>query len=228
MERTIRTLRAASLTQRQLSNRNETDDERPADWAPLVTVIVVGSAPCFASDLRQALQIRPFAAVMLINGACTLVEKADYVLAGHTEKAELFAAARRKAFPNAAPWQLHATIRAKFLDEGKREYPSVTHWHGPEAGIVATSLSKAVKIGFNLGYEEVILCGAPLDGSGYAANEATVPQPLNCLRIGDPANRGKRIIERYISDFKSLAASEFKGRVFSLSGFTRQCLGAPC
>lgn len=204
------------------------------------TLLVVGSAPCFADDLRRAQALRPFAAIMLVNGACTLVEHADYVLAGHTEKAEMFAAERRDRFPNAAPWQLHATVRDKFLKDAKAEYPSVTHWHGPENGVCATSVSKGVKIGFVLGFDEAILCGAPMDGSGYAAGEAPVPQSPNCLRIGDNGYsrmlghdglklrvQDTQIIKRYRGQFKVLAETEFKGRVHSMSGFTMACCGAP-
>lgn len=204
------------------------------------TLLVVGSAPCYADDIRRAQLVRPFAALMLINGACTLVENAEYVLAGHTEKAEMFAVERRKKFPSAPSWQLHATMRDKFLKDAKLEYPSVTHWHSPEMGVCATSASKGAKIGFALGFDEVILCGCPMDGSGYAEGEAPVPQSMNCLRIGDPdysrllghdGNKIRvqdtRIVHKYREQFKLLSETEFKGRVFSMSGFTRACCGEP-
>lgn len=205
------------------------------------TLLVVGSAPSFEDDLRRAQALRPFAAIMLVNGACTLVENADYVLAGHTEKAEMFAAERRNTFPNAGPWQLHATMHAKFLKDAMQTYPSVTHWHGHEMGVCATSASKAAKIGFALGFEEVVLCGCPMEGTGYAAGEAKVPQSGNTLRIGDGGvtrfmvdAKGQRmnvqdtrVINRYRENFRNLSQTEFKGRVFSMSGFTRACCGEP-
>lgn len=178
---------------------------------------------------------------MLINGACTLVENAEYVLAGHTEKAEQFAAARRKEFPNAPPWQLLATVLPRHQKEAEAMYPSVTQWFGPEMGVCATSASKGVKIGFALGFDEAILCGCPMDGSGYAFGEAEVPQSPNCLRVGDPGVvkhlfgfdgknikvQDTRIVRKYRESFKTLAETEFKGRVFSMSGFTRACCGEP-
>lgn len=189
------------------------------------TILVVGSAPCLYDDLSNALQLRPFASVMLVNGACSAVEKAEHVLSGHTDKAELFAAERRKAFPNAAPWRLHATITEKHRHEAKIVFPSVTDWWGKDMCTGATSIAKGARIGFAMGFEEVILCGAPMDGSGYAPAEAKVGH--DCHRVGDPAAQDRRVIAGYRTKFAKLAKGEFKDKVFSMSGFTKECLGAP-
>lgn len=189
------------------------------------TLIVVGSAPCLFEDLEKALSIRPFAAVMLVNGSCTAVEKADHVLAGHTDKAEFFASGRRKAFPNAAPWRLHATVDTRHIAEAKELYPSVTDWHGKDICTGATSIAKGAKLGFKLGFEEIILAGAPMDGSGYAPTECKVSHLGK--RVGDPKAQDHRVIEGYRMKLKRLADGEFKNKVFSMSGYTRQCLGYP-
>lgn len=188
------------------------------------TLLVVGSAPCLYVDLEAALKLRPFAAVMLVNGACSAVRDADHMLAGHTEKAELFAAARRQAFPDAPPIRVHANCNSRHVN--KANYPSVTDWHGPEMSAGATSAAKAARIGLlALGVEEVILCGAPMDGSGYAPTEAQVKH--DCHRVGDPLKQDRRSVQSYFRRMQKLAAGEFKGRVFSMSGRTRDLLGAP-
>lgn len=191
-------------------------------------MIAVGSAPCLHEDLEKALRLHPAAAVMLINGACTSIEHAEHVLAGHTAKAEQFAAARREAFPNAAPWRLHANWTSKRLVP-KHEYPSVTDWWGPDVSTGATSAGKAARIGFHLGFEFVILAGCPLDGSGYSIDEAQVPHDPACIRVGnpDPKVQKAKILQRYRDSMTRLAKSDFKGRVFSMSGFTKKVLGAP-
>ena len=71
-------------------------------------LLVVGSAPCLHDDVERALRLYPDAHIMLVNGACVAIEKAEHVLAGHREKAEYFAKARRTFFPDAPPWRLHA------------------------------------------------------------------------------------------------------------------------
>ncbi len=200
----------------------------------LKTFLVVGSAPCLYDDVKRALSLRPFASLMLVNGACTAIETAEHVLAGHEEKAEFFARERRERFPNAPPWRLHATAHPHRQAACRQLFPSVTDWWPHEKGVGATSASKAVKLCFELGADEVILCGCPLDQPGYFPGEAKVPQHVMCERIGDhgvsrigiPVQE-TRIIKAYRSRFKQLAETEFKGRVFSMSGFTRDCLGEP-
>lgn len=204
-------------------------------------MLVVGSAPCLFDDVERALTIRPFATLMLVNGACTAIENAEHVLAGHEEKAEFFMRERRRVFPNASPVKVHGCChphRKKMMGE---MFPSVTDWHPHEMGVGATSASKAAKIAFMLGATEVILCGCPMDQPGYFEGEAKVPQHIMCNRIGSNGKahglfhsngqqmnvQDTRIIKGYRANLKLLAEGEFKGKVFSMSGFTRQCLGAP-
>lgn len=205
------------------------------------TMLVVGSAPCLFEDVYRALEIRPFASLMLVNGACTAFENAEHVLAGHEEKAEFFMRERRAKFPNAPPTRIHGCCHPHRKEMMKGMFPSITDWHPHEMGLGATSASKAAKIAFALGATEVILCGCPLDQPGYFEGEAKVPQHISCQRIGSHGKahglfhstgqqmnvQDTRIIKGYRANLKLLAEGEFKGKVFSMSGFTQQCLGAP-
>jgi hypothetical protein len=199
------------------------------------TMLVVGSAPCLYDDVEAALKLRPFASLMLVNGACTAYENAEHVLAGHEEKAEFFARERAARFPNGPKYRLHACTHPHRRAAMANTFPSVTDWHPHEIGVGATSASKAAKLAFILGADEVILCGCPMDQPGYFSGEAKVPQHIACQRIGDHGTahglgipvQQTRIIKAYRERFKHLAATEFKGRVFSMSGFTRDQLGPP-
>jgi hypothetical protein len=214
------------------------------------TMLVVGSAPCLFVDVREALKLRPFASLMLINGACTAIENAEHMLAGHEEKCEFFAEARRKAFPNSPFPRLHACTMDHRRNEMKHLCPSVTDWWPFEKGIGATSASKAAKIAKTMGFDEVILCGNPLDDSGYFPGEGKgIPQNLSCLRVGDPGfsshitphHTGQystppgtkmrvqesKIVQSYRTRFKQLAEGEFKGWVKSMSGYTKEIFGYP-
>ncbi len=172
---------------------------------------------------------------MLVNGACTAFENAEYVLAGHEEKAEFFARARRERFPNAPRWELFASSHPHRQKAAEQMFPSVTKWWPHECGVAATSASKAAKIAFLMGFNEVILCGCPMDQPGYFEGEADVPQHIMCERIGNHGISRQlgipvqetRIIKGYREKLKILAATEFKNRVFSMSGFTKECLGLP-
>lgn len=189
-----------------------------------MTLLVVGSAPCLYEDVEAALRLRPAATLMLVNGACTCIEHAEHILAGHTANAEAYAKARRTKFPHAHSWQLHASWHR--LSEAPVDvYISVTKWWPGTVVTGSTSIAKGVRIGFALGFKEIILCGSPMDGSGYSTEEAQIKHEHGCHRVGDPAKQAHRVIARYRAKFKVLAQTEFKDRVFSASGYTRECLG---
>jgi hypothetical protein len=190
-------------------------------------LLVVGSAANLFSDFEKALDQHPSADVMLVNGACSAIEYAHHILAGHTMRAEEYQAARKRAFPNARPWRVHAnwiSTRPRPL----KELPSVTDWWGGEVSSGATSAGKAALIGLAMGFDKIVLCGCPLDGSGYFPGECEgIWKDPGCARIGDPKKQGVKIIRRYKERMAELAATTFKGRVFSMSGYTRELLGAP-
>lgn len=196
-------------------------------------LIVAGSAPCVFADLEAAKQLYPKADVMTVNESCGGIEDIQHMLAGHTVKAEAFVQYRLEKFPN---WEQPIRVHASWhrLNEAPREdYPSVTDWWGGDVHTGATSAGKAIKIGFRLGYDRIILAGCPLNGSGYFNQTETdrfqkqFTRFGKCRRVGDPKEQNHRSIEKYRQKFKLLSDTEWKGKVFSMSGFTRECLGAP-
>jgi hypothetical protein len=197
------------------------------------TLIVAGSAPCLFEDLAAARTLYEDADVMTINESCGGIENIQHMLAGHTVKAEAFWKYRQDKFPFwHEPVRVHASWH-RVYEAPKDEYPSVTDWWGGEVSTGATSAGKAIRIGFKLEYDPIILVGFPMNGSGYFnPNETDYFQKKftrfgKCLRIGDPNMQHHHRIEKYRIKFAELAKTEWKGRVFSMSGFTRDCLGAP-
>ena len=196
------------------------------------TLLVVGSAPNLWVDLEGAKARCPDHEIMLVNGACAAVEDAQHVLAGHTSKAEQFAKARREAFPFALPWKLHASRLIRRSEAAlRKQHPCVDVWWGPEMSSGATSAGKAALIGLAMGFDRIVLCGCPMDGSGYFPGEskigAEIKQEAVCQRVGDPKKQQMTLIRRYRDTMKKLAETTFRGKVFSMSGFTREVLGAP-
>jgi hypothetical protein len=194
------------------------------------SLLVVGSASGLYADLAAAQALCEDFEVMLVNGAGAAVEAAQHLLAGHTDKAEAFVAARDAAFPFAEPYKVHATFVDRKNAKPPTDHPSVTHWW-PQSlySSGATSAGKAARLGLAWGFDRVVLCGCPMDGSGYFPGESTgIPQLKACQRVGDPAKQQASTIRRYKQRMAELAKGEFKGRVFSMSGWTREVLGAPC
>ena len=195
--------------------------------------IVLGSAPCVHDDLERALELYPGAFLIAVNGACTIVENIGAMVAGHTSKAPAFVKARREAFPDLALPECWANWALPVARHPERrypvkEYPQVTRWFDATHSLGATSASKAAKMALTAGFGPVILAGCPLDDSGYDFADARVKHEAGCKRVGDPKWNAHKTILRYREAMRKLAESEFKGKVFSMSGFTREVLGAPC
>ena len=141
------------------------------------------------------------------------------------------------------------------VEEAKQRFPLVTDWWPFEVGGHAGSAGKAINISRLLGFDEAILCGCPMDGSGYFPGEGDgfdpahpgaggIKQGMNCLRIGDggkargypkPGTGGRewmdvqetKIVRGYREHFARLAKEVFSTGVYSMSGWTRQCVGEP-
>lgn len=186
-------------------------------------LLAVGSAPCLFKDVLEALTLCPRAELMLINGAWTAYEYAEHLLAGHTDKSALFMAERLRVFPDAPKARVHATLS---YPAQKQQNPLVSDWWGQDKATGATSAGKAARIGLALGYDRVILCGCPLDPNvGYWEGEAKIPH--DCERFNTPGNP-RNVITRYRDKMAFLAKQEpFKSQVFSMSGYSRDVLGAP-
>jgi hypothetical protein len=103
----------------------------------------------------------------------------------------------------------------------------VSRWFDATHSTGATSAGKAAKMGLTAGYLPIILAGCPLNDSGYDFAEARVKHEAGCKRVGDKQYNSHKTILRYRAAMKKLAESEFKGKVFSMSGYTKQCLGEP-
>jgi hypothetical protein len=178
-------------------------------------------------DYAAAKRLYPDADTMLVNGAGAAIKDAQYLVAGHRNKATLFVRHRQRAFPNAPPIRVFATKLVNKVGED----PAVTDWLPDAYDAGATSAIKAAKIArFHLGYDVVVLVGCPMTGDGYAAFDAALkggPLKHDCKRIGDPSAQKTPQIVRYRERLKKYAdRGDLKG-VYSMSGYTKEILGAP-
>jgi hypothetical protein len=197
------------------------------------TLLVVGSAPNLYDDVAQAIVgLSGIADKMTINEACGALPDIEHMLCGHTVKSEAFVAYRKEKFPDEPMPRVHANWH-RLEEAPKKDYPSVTDWWSGDVSTGASSAGKAIRIGFKLGYDQIILCGCPMNGGGYFNPDETerLQKPYQkygkCRRIGLDSEQAHRSIVRYRDKFAELAKTEWAGRVFSMSGWTRQILGAP-
>ena len=154
-------------------------------------VLICGSADSLYDDIDNC--HRPGAALIGVNGAPV---RAMHRFSCHTKNL--------KAKGWVQPGELcHSIEAAPWVDY---VWPTVNDVSG-------TSGWAAAKMALLMGYEEVILCGIPIDASPY-----TTGRPAKSFEHED-------ILEAYrVAIFNDI---EYHGRVHSMSGWTRELLGPP-
>jgi len=98
---------------------------------------------------------------------------------------------------------------------GASKTPAHFMWPFPGHG---TSGLNAVYVGLRLGYKQIVLCGIPLDNSGHYFDPHWVQSNFQ-REVPDK--------DRSLKWWSNAADNIFEGRVKSMSGRTRELLGAP-
>jgi hypothetical protein len=190
-----------------------------------MTALIVGSAPCALSDLAAACLLRPSADVIAVKFSVAIVH-ARVAVTHHGEHAGRMKRLHRDRWGDDV--EIHAPKKV-FRDEDRPHIDRI--W--PElAGVGGTSGWGAARIARLMGYDEVILCGCPLqvtaDGEAYhdaQVHEAAAQAGANRHR-GEPwgNDNAVRQYQRQIESDVQLGLAE---GIRSMSGWTRQVLGAP-
>ena len=183
------------------------------------TLLIVGSAPNLMDDLAAASHYRPSAHVMAINEAAGVV-KAHFIASQHPDVMLRFAGLQEAKFGR------HGfTTHSGFDTHGQdpRQYPAVNYWW-PRIQCGATSAWAGVRIARMMGFDEVILCGCPMNGGdGYfmPTLAGSTAQP----RFGFLGPE-KSLVKSFKENLAAYARSEGDG-VYSMSGYTGEVLGLP-
>lgn len=167
--------------------------------------IVAGAAWCLHDDLAAARAALGDVPVIAVNGAAREV-KAFALYSMHPERfvqtGYRWLAAQERLFgPGAA---VHGSNRAR---NGPMFH--VKHWWPELPG--GGSAWAARKIAWLMGFDPVVLCGAPLDPGGYAG-----------YKLGELMTQAP-VIERYRQQIE--ADPEWHEGASSASGWTKQLLG---
>lgn len=101
-------------------------------------------------------------------------------------------------------------LRHGWMTHSIKQWPGVDHvWEMRDIGTGSSGLF-ACKVAMALGYKKIVLCGVPLDNSGHFYDP-----PSEETHYSDSV--------KYWEEF----LPSMRGRVFSMSGFTRELLGEP-
>jgi len=171
-------------------------------------LIIVGSARCVWDDLEKLLPIE--CDVMAINDMIMHYPyKIDHAYSNDFDMLNEWVAARR-------PMQkkLDGKVRKHCCFPCKDAEIHNVKAHG-------SSGLNAIYVGLELGYDEIIVCGVPLDNSGHYFDPSWVRTNFE-NEIPNKKRHGADQIR-----FWSSAAEKWGGKVKSMSGRTRDILGAP-
>ena len=184
------------------------------------TLLCAGTGPTFESDWLKATEKYPDAKIASVGYAAGIVP-ADFVFSDHYEVHAELAEIRKKLEPE-KPWTHHCP---EIMLGAMAEFnlPNMTWWDWSRSD--ATSIESAMRFGACTGFEKVVLCGCPL----VKAPVSTVRQVIKDGQVWPPPtkrNSSDEKLNMFRTALVSIAA-QYKGRVFSMSGFTRDIFGLP-
>lgn len=180
-------------------------------------LLVVGPATCALADVAAARAIFPDAPVMVVNHAALLLP-ADFIVSQHHEILATLRGEHIRRFLRKP--SVHCACPEQLTPA-----PGIDHWwRGAASG--ATSTWGAVRVAKAMGFAPVVLCGCPMvGGDGYAV-DIPLGNGVERKNLVGYAEAASGLVKNYQQRLIDAARAEGKG-VYSMSGFTRQVLGAP-
>lgn len=183
--------------------------------------IVIGAAPCVFEDLEAARALRPDAVLLGVNNAAAMVDGIEHVWTQHGDHAEQFKANAPHIKVHARPRTVRSgsglwffPVSAHLWKSVDYEWPSLS-WVSGSSGVAGALWAK-----HGMGFNEVIMAGIPLSGFDYAA--AYPSEPTKATGWAEP-HQLKIWLDR-LQEHRSAGRAHW---VFSMSGATREILGAP-
>lgn len=176
--------------------------------------IVCGSAPCLLDEFNEAWQNTPNAKVIAVNESCSAI-RADFLYSYHAEKFSYFKSL-----------SLNSDIKT-LTAKGYRtkEEDKEIDYRFDNVVIGATSCGDAIQVAEQMGFNEIIMVGAPMNGCDGYFNDTPLFQD-GCHRFGSNGySKETRQLDINQGLFKKIAKN--MPSVKSMSGFTKEILGSP-
>ena len=186
------------------------------------TVLICGSAPCIYNDFALAIEHRSDAKVIAINEAAGAVF-ADFICSLHV--AEMTRFLEMSLNPEAI------TITGKDrIHHYEQWFDDAEYWF-KGCNTSATSSYSAAQIARLMGFSEIILCGAPMNGGdGYYNKPKNVAKPFFEIGAGTRfgmERRNKDSVRTHQNKLKQYAEAEDVSMMSSMGGFSAEVLGTP-
>lgn len=176
-------------------------------------LIVVGTGRTMWSDLAA---LSGFDAhVMAVNMAGVFLQKKpDHWGSMHGEKFQWWLPLMHDQEGGVSFSPMGLNLGKQIEIHSDRGYVGVKHvWpHGVVPTRDGGSGLWSIRVGLKMGYSPVVMAGMPLDDSGHFYDEPGKAQATHGM---------------FLSAFKQAVKDEFRGRVHSMSGASRDVVGAP-
>jgi len=203
------------------TNLEETRSYNPSageDWLRLqdlpATAVICGSAPCLEVEFSFASEKIGHKAILVVNEAGRAI-RGDHLMTQHPEKALWF---RERS--------LNPDITVHTGKPRKRASQAGIDVYWPDCITLATSGGSAIAIALRMGFEEIILCGMPMNGGDGYFRQSAMKQDESRFGMESPDSDYIQGYQRKLIEFTEKEPEALK-RVRSLSGFTRKLFGPP-
>jgi len=170
------------------------------------SVLICGLAPCLMDDFNEARLHRPDAELIIVNYTCSEIA-GDYLFTLHPEQIEQMKKVSLKP---------EMPVLSSSNPEKYGQFP-VDVWIPMDKFNGATSGYAATRAAYWMGYDEIIMCGCPLEESNrsYYGNYKKTWEYR------------PRQIQQYADKFAEYYDRFPHEKIRSMSGYTKQVLGAP-
>jgi len=178
------------------------------------SVIICGSAPCLMKDFTKAFIKMHSPFVIAVNESVSAVE-ADFLCSYHAEKFKEF---KEKSLNEEVETLTAKSFRSKKEDDH-------VDYRFDDIVTGATSCGDAIQIADRMGFSEIVLVGAPMNGCDGYFNKTPMFQD-GCARFGaENYSKETRQLENNQNVLVEIAMN--LPNVRSMSGFTQRIFGAP-
>lgn len=187
--------------------------------------ILCGASPSLFEDLEAARQLRPDATILGVKYAASLVPEIEHIWTQHGEMTlKIRAAANRPIIVHARPKTLQTAKGTVWHIPYKKEaYQAIDYiWPSLSYAVGSSGVAGALWARHGMGFDEVIMAGIGLS-SRLATYAAGYPNKLSqgtAYARTDQIDNWVRILRRHQEDGRT-------NGIFSMSGRTRDILGAP-
>lgn len=184
--------------------------------------VICGSAPCLVEEYEKVVSwLRERKANFKVIGINEAVKKiyCDFLMSYHVERIDYF---KKKSLNKNIE-----THTSNLLPFSNREILEKVDYIWKKIFIGATSTGDAIQICDRMGFEEIILCGAPMNGGdGYFYAPKAQENVSGCPRFGN-LNKDDGFIKSHQKKLKELKNKMDVSKVRSMSGFSSSVFGKP-